>query len=176
MHDAVAAELWKQRRVMLSGPLDHTAAIDLAAKLMALDGSSDADVDLIINSPGGPTGAVSTVLDVIATMQADVNGICIGGAEGTAAILLACCTGVRRAAPHARLNVQCDQRRTIEGSSSSIENEMAAITAERERLIGALARATGQPPEAITIAIERSEIMNADQAVEFGLVDHAVVR
>src|SRR5918995_1279694 len=57
--------LFDRRTVLVSGSLDHDAASVLCAQLMALDGGTDRDVTVIINSPGGPLAEVSAILDVI---------------------------------------------------------------------------------------------------------------
>ena len=83
------------------GPLDGELVNGVAAELMALDGRSADDVELVINSDGGPPADVVVLLDVIGAMRAPVVTTCMGRAKGTAAVLLACGTG--RRASHAEL-------------------------------------------------------------------------
>lgn len=47
--------LFEQRMVFLRGALEETTADDLIAQLLALDHDGDADVTLLIDSPGGNT-------------------------------------------------------------------------------------------------------------------------
>ena len=93
--------LFERRTILLSGPLDRAGVMQLCAQLMALDGRSEQDVELIINSTGGPPAEISAALDVIDVMRGRVNTTCVGTAQGTAAVLLVCGTGSRRAGRHA---------------------------------------------------------------------------
>ena len=76
---------------------------------MSLDGRSADDVELYINSDGGPLADVLTVLDVVGSMRAAVNARCVGRATGTAAVLLAGASGTRRATAHALISLRCEQ-------------------------------------------------------------------
>ena len=99
--DDVETHLFARRRVLLSGVLDGDAANRVAAQLMALDGRSAEPIEIVVNSDGGPIADVLTLLDIVGLMRAPVRTVCVGRATGTAAVLVACGTGGRHAAPNA---------------------------------------------------------------------------
>jgi ATP-dependent Clp protease protease subunit len=155
----------------MSGPLDRDAVTRLCAGLMALDGQSGDDVELVVNSEGGPLAEASAVLDVIELMRAPVNTTCVGAARGTAGIVVACGTGRRRAARHATISLRCDHPESIQGSAADIDRAVRALDAMRHRMHEALVAATGQPPETIAAEIEHGAIHDAPAALALHLID-----
>src|SRR4051812_12030647 len=137
--------LFEARRVLLGAPLDAAAATAVAAELMSLDGRSDRVIELLVNSPGGPVDEVFAVLDVIALARAKVDVTCFGRALGTAAIVLAGGTGVRRATPNATISLRYEQATSTVDSASQAEQRAAHGRRVRERLRDILEAATGMP-------------------------------
>jgi len=163
--------LFDRRTVMVSGALDHEAASTLCAQLMALDGESIRDVDVILNSPGGPLDEVSAVLDVIGLMRATVNTTCIGTAKGTAGIVLACGTGRRRAAPNATISVRCERAQPSSGTADDLARRAAEDETLRRRLHEALVAATGQPAATLANEFDHGGVHGASEAQALGLID-----
>jgi len=163
--------LFDRRTVMVSGPLGHDAASRLCAQLMALDGHSADDVDLIVNSPGGPIDEVVAVLDVIDLMRAKVNTACIGRARGTAGIVVAHGTGRRRAGPNATISLRCDAPAPTEGTADDLAQAAAELESLRRRLQDVLVRATGQAAAAVANELVHGAVHEAADALALGLID-----
>lgn len=161
--------LFDRRTVLVTGPLDRGAANRICAALMALDASSTRDVEVVINSPGGPLVEVTSVLDVIDLMQAPVNTTCVGAARGTAAIVLACGTGRRRAAPSATISLHCDHPESLTGPTSDIVRQAEELRATRARLAAALVTATGT--DGIGEELDSGRIHDPTGAQAVGLID-----
>lgn len=87
--------LWErlrdQRRILVSGRLEERTVTDLAAQLMAFDGSSSRDVEMTVTSSGGSLGAIFPLLDVVGLMRARVNVTAIGSVHATAVGLVTTC-------------------------------------------------------------------------------------
>jgi ATP-dependent Clp protease protease subunit len=62
----------------------------------------------------------------------------------------------------------------VRGQASDIEIEAEEIIKMRERVNRMISRETGQPYEKIVKDTERNFWMNAEQAVEYGLVSRIV--
>jgi ATP-dependent Clp protease, protease subunit len=159
------------RRVVVSGPLDTGTVVRVAAELMELDGRSAADVELVINSDGGRLADVLGLLDVIAAMRARVDTACMGRATGTAAVLVACGTGRLRAGPHAMMSLRHRVPEQLAGSSAALRAQLEDLDHVRRRVVAALARATGRPPEELERDLNAGPTMDREQAVEAGLLD-----
>jgi ATP-dependent Clp protease, protease subunit len=168
--------LYERRRVLLGGPLDAAAATAVAAELMSLDGRSGRDIELLVNSPGGPLDDVFAVLDVITLSRAPVNVTCFGRALGTAAIVLACGTGARRATPNATVSLRCGQDTSIVGSAREAEQRAEHERQVRERVRRILGERTRLPADRIDHALDDGVQLDASGALELGIIDEIVTR
>jgi ATP-dependent Clp protease protease subunit len=141
---------------------------------MALDGRSADDVELILNSPGGPVTEIVAVLDVMNLMRAAVNATCTGMAQGTAAALIACATGRRRAGPNARLQLRLADEHSITGSAADLNNRAEQLAVCRRQVADALCRASGQPADVVERELDSGGWHDAVAACEIGLIDEVV--
>jgi ATP-dependent Clp protease protease subunit len=169
--DDPAEELFARRRVLISGPIDAGTANRVMAELMALDGRSADRVELVVNSDGGRLADVVPVLDVIGLMRAPVRTVCIGRAIGTAAVLIACGTGGRRSAAHARISLRQVEPAGVEGSSRDLRWQLDELELLRRQVLGALARATGRPLDELAEELDHGELLDPEQAAASGLID-----
>lgn len=168
---AVRERLAEQRTVLVSGRLDGDAVTRLTAELMALDGMSSRDVELVVNSGGGPLSDVLPLLDVLDLMRARVNVTCIGAVSGTAVALVAAGTGHRRAAPHARFSLRGDQEQRIEGTTSDIVRRAEELAEIQRQYVVALAAATGQQEDFLARELDTGGVHSANEAVALGIID-----
>lgn len=164
-------QLAAQRRILVSGPLDLETVTGLSAQLMAFDGASSRDVEIVINSAGGPMAEIFAVLDVLGLMRARTNVTVIGLAAGTAVALVAGGNGERRAAPHASLSLRCGDEQRIEGTTGDIVRQAEEMTNLRGRYLRALAKATGQDEQFLAVEIDRGAQRTATEAKELGILD-----
>jgi ATP-dependent Clp protease protease subunit len=159
------------RRVFVSGSLDTDTVVRVAAELMELDGRSADDVELVINSDGGPLADVLGLVDVIGSMRAKVDTVCMGRATGTAAVLVTCGTGRRRAGPHATISLRHRVPEQLEGSSAALRAQLDDLDHLRRQVIAAVARATGRPNDEIEHDLDAGPLLDRDQATAAGMLD-----
>ncbi len=160
------------RRVVVSGPLDTETVVRVAAELMELDGRSGSDVELVVNSDGGRLADVLGLLDVIGSMRAKVNTACMGRATGTAAVLLACGTGRRRAGPHATISLRHRVPEQVEGASSAaLRAQLDDLDHVRRQVVTALAGATGRPTDELDQDLDAGPLLDREQATAAGILD-----
>lgn len=164
-------QLRARRRVLVSGTLDAEAVTGIAAELMALDGRSADDVELIVKSDGGPLAEVLVLLDIIGSMRAKVATSCLGRARGTAAVLVAAGTARRRAAPNAMLTLRCEHTEQVEGPTDEVRHRLEELVMVRRQVVALLARATGRPADELDDAIDHGSVLDATGAKDVGLVD-----
>lgn len=169
-------QLLDQRRILVSGVLDHSATSEIAAMLMTLDGRSAEPVELVVSGPGGPVADVLALLDIIELMRAPVATTCLGAATGTATALIASGTGGRRASARATLSLRCDDAQHFDGHPVDVATRAEEAVATRERLVTALVNATGQPAERIGRELDRGRSLDAAAALEMGLIDEITGR
>lgn len=164
-------QLFARRRVLVSGSLDHATATGVVAELMALDGRSADDVELLVNSDGGPLGAVLAILDVMGVMRATINTRCIGRAKGTAAVLLACGPGVRRCSAHAVITLRSTADHQVHGRPEELRSQLDELELVRRHVVEALATRTGRAETELSSQLDDGPLLDSRGARAHGLVD-----
>jgi ATP-dependent Clp protease protease subunit len=173
---APTERLLQRRTILVSGLLDHDAVSTLCAQLMSLDGRSADDVELLVSSDGGPVDAIVAVLDVLDVMRARVNVMCTGRARGTAAVLVACATGTRRAGRHATLSLRLpgDTGDAGDAGGRELAGRLEETVLVHRTLVASVMRATGRSADAVEAELDHGGVLAPEAAVAFGLVDTVV--
>jgi ATP-dependent Clp protease protease subunit len=170
----IYSRLLKDRIIFLGTGIDDAVANSIIAQLLFLDQDSDKDILLYINSPGGVVTAGLGILDTMNYVKADVATICIGQAASMGALLL--CSGAkgkRSILPNSRVLIHQPLGGT-RGQASDIEIHANEIIRLKKRLNGIMAAATGKDIEQIKLDTDRDNIMDAEEAVAYGLVDEII--
>lgn len=171
----IYSRLLKDRIIFLGTPINDDIANLIMAQLLHLEGEDpDKDINLYINSPGGSVTSALGIFDTMTFIKPKVSTICMGQAASAAAILLAAGEkGKRFALPHARVLIH-QPHGGAEGQSTDIEIAAREVQRIRDLLDKILADATGQPQTKITEDTDRDFIMNADEAVKYGIIDRVL--
>ena len=175
----IYSRLLEDRIIMIGTSInDDVVANIVTAQMLFLEGKDpDADIVLYINTPGGSVSAGLAIYDTMQYIKADVQTWCLGRAYSMGAILLAAgAPGKRYALPHAKALIHQPMATGIAGQASDISIHAKEILHERDRLYALLAKHTGQNVEKISADADRDFYMTADQALEYGLVDHVVAQ
>ncbi|GAB2965192.1 ATP-dependent Clp protease proteolytic subunit [Streptomyces pseudoechinosporeus] len=171
------SKLLEERIVFLGTPIDDTSANDVMAQFMHLEYQSpDRDISLYINSPGGSFSAMTAIYDTMRFITCEVETVCMGQAGASAAVLLAAgAPGKRSALPGARVLIhQPALPEPVQGQTSDLAIQAEELMRTRRLLEEMLARHTGQSQERISEDIERDKILEAPQALEYGLIDRII--
>ena len=168
----IYSRLLNERIVFLGSVIDDMIANLVIAQLLHLESEdSDKDISLYINSPGGSVTAGLAIYDTMQYIRSDVSTICIGQCASMAAVLLAAgAAGKRFALPNSRVLIHQPWGGT-QGQASDIEIQAREMRRTRETLDRILSKHTGQPTEKIHVDTERDNIMTAEEATAYGLVD-----
>jgi ATP-dependent Clp protease protease subunit len=166
------SRLLSGRIIFLGTPVDDTSANLVMAQLIHLESEDpDKDINLYINSPGGSVTALLGIYDTMRYIRPDVSTICLGWAASAAAVILAAgATGKRYALPHSTILLH-QPSGGAQGQSADIEIQAREILRLRALVNEILARHTGQSVEKVTRDTDRDFILDAGQALEYGLVD-----
>ncbi|KUN96825.1 ATP-dependent Clp protease proteolytic subunit [Streptomyces caeruleatus] len=168
------SKLLEERIVFLGTQIDDISANDVMAQFMYLEHRDpDRGISLYINSPGGSFSAMTAIYDTMRYVTCDVETICLGQAGSAAAVLLSAGTpGKRFALPGARVAIrQPGLPEPVEGQASDLAIQADELTRIRTRLEDMLALHTGRGREQVSEDIERDKLLNAREALEYGLVD-----
>ncbi|HEY3006264.1 MAG TPA: ATP-dependent Clp protease proteolytic subunit [Kribbellaceae bacterium] len=173
----VYSHLLAERIVYLGTELDDGAANALIAQILHLESlSTDSEINLYINSPGGSMTAMFAVYDTMQFVRSPIATTCVGQACATAAILLAAgAPGRRSLLPHSRVLLH-QPSASGQGAIPDLilqADEVVRLRGEAELV---LAEHTGQSTEQLRIDTDRDRIFTPRAAVEYGLVDQIVTR
>lgn len=172
----IYSRLLKENIIFLGTPIDDQVANLIIAQMLFLASEDpEKDISLYINSPGGSITAGLAILDTMNLIEPDIVTYCVGQAASMGAVLLACgAKGKRYSLPHSRILIHQPSMSGLGGQAADIDIYAREILRMREILNGVLADATGQTVEKIARDVDRDYIMEAEQAVEYGIVDKII--
>ncbi|WP_420590911.1 ATP-dependent Clp endopeptidase proteolytic subunit ClpP [Bacterioplanoides sp.] len=168
----IYSRLLKERVIFLVGPVeDHMANLVVAQLLFLESENPDKDIHLYINSPGGSVTAGMSIYDTMQFIKPDVSTMVIGQACSMGAFLLAAgAPGKRFSVPNSRVMIH-QPSGGAQGQATDIQIQAQNIQNTKEQLNRILASHTGQSYETIAADTERDNFMDAQTAMEYGLID-----
>ena len=164
--------LLKERIVFLGTPITDQIANLILAQLLYLEREDvDRDINLYINCPGGVISAGLAIYDTIQLIRPEVSTICVGLAASMGTLLLtAGAKGKRYALPNATIHMH-QAVGGAQGQAADIEIAAREIMRLQDTIRNILAKHTGQTIEKIAHDTDRDFFLDAEHAVEYGLVD-----
>ena len=169
----IYSRLLKDRIIFLTGPVDDGMASVITAQLLFLESENPKkEIYMYINSPGGVVTSGMAIYDTMQYIKSPVSTVCIGQAASMGSLLL--CAGhkdMRVALPNARVMVH-QPSGGFRGQASDIQRHAADIQALKKRLNEVYVKHTGNKYATIEKTLDRDFFMTADEAKEFGIVDH----
>ncbi len=170
------SRLLKENILFLGTPIDDTIANLVCAQLIHLESENpDKDINIYINSPGGDITALFAIYDTMQFIKNEIATICLGQAASAAAVLLAAGTkGKRLALPHSRILLHQPYGQVGYGQVTDLEIAAKEIFRMRDLLEEILAKHTGQPIDRIHADTDRDFVMEANEAVAYGIIDEVI--
>lgn len=170
----IYSRLLKNRIVMLSGEVNDVLASNIVAQLLYLDSINHDDISLYINSPGGSITAGMAIYDTMNFIKSDVSTICIGMAASMGAFLLSSGTfGKRFALPNSEIMIH-QPLGGAQGQATEIQIAAEHILKIKKRLNLILAKNTKKSLKTVERDTERDHFLDADEALEYGLIDKII--
>jgi ATP-dependent Clp protease, protease subunit len=165
--------LLKDRIIWLGSEVRDENANEIAAKLLLLAAEdSKKDIFLYVNSPGGSITAGMAIYDTMQFVPNDIVTVGIGMAASMGQLLLTAGTkGKRYITPNARVLLH-QPHGGFGGTASDIQTQAQLILDMKKRLAEITAAQTGKSVEQINADGDRDRWFNAQEALEYGFVDH----
>ncbi len=171
------ARLLAQRKLFIEGEItSETACAFVRQVMILLQEDAEKPIDVFINSPGGEVNAGLVIYDTIKSLSVEINLYCIGLCASMAAIILAGGSKNHRfLLPHSKTMLHEPLIPSgVGGSATSIQRTAESIMETKRITVELLAHDTGRSVEEIEKAIAFDNYMNAQEALDFGLVDEIV--
>lgn len=169
----VYSRLLSERIIFLGTEIDDGVANVVMAQLFHLEGeSSDREISIYLNSPGGSFTSLMAIYDTMQFVAAPISTYCVGQAASTAAVLLAAGDPGRRfVLEHSRVLLGQPATGGSQGTVSDLTlqaKEMLRIRAQVEEV---LARHTPHDVATLRADMDRDKVFAAQEAVDYGLAD-----
>lgn len=174
----IYSRLLKDNIIFLGRPIDDDMASLVIAQMLFLEAENpEKDIALYINSPGGVVTAGLAIYDTMQYIRPDVATLCVGQAASIAAVLFAAgAKGKRSILPNSRVLIHQPWASGLGGQTSDIEIHAKDMLRLRERLDEILAFHTGKTKDLIHLDTDRDKILEAPEAVAYGLADRVMSR
>lgn len=171
----IYSRMLRERMIFLVGGVDDHTANSIVAQMLFLEAENpDKDINFYINSPGGVVTAGMAIFDTMNFIKPDVSTICMGQACSMGAFLLtAGAKGKRYMLPNARAMIH-QPLGGMQGQATDIEIHAREILKMKARLNEIMAANTGKDIATISRDTERDYFMGAEEARDYGLVDHVI--
>jgi ATP-dependent Clp protease protease subunit len=177
LDDQLASRLLYQRIVVLGSEVDDRVANRLCAQLLLLSAEDPRrDISLYINSPGGSVSAGLAIYDTMQLIPNDVSTLAMGLAGSMGQFLLCAGTpGKRYSLPHAQVLMHQGSA-GFGGTAADVEIYSRQLERTGALLTRLIARHTGKPEETIRQDSGRDRWFSAEEARDYGIVDHILER
>jgi ATP-dependent Clp protease protease subunit len=173
--ESLAEQLsFKSRFVLVFGEINHSVARATCERLIALTQESDAPINMLISSPGGHVESGDAIHDMIRFVRSPVTTIGTGWvASAGTHIFLAVPKNRRVCLPNTRFMIH-QPGGGAGGPATDIAIQAKEILRTRERIARVIAKQTDQPLKKVLIDMERDFWLNADEAIEYGIVSRVI--
>lgn len=177
LDEQLVTRLLYQRIIVLGSEVDDRVANRLCAQLLLLSAEDPrADISLYINSPGGSVSAGLAIYDTMQLIPNDVSTLAMGLAGSMAQFLLCAGTsGKRFSLPHAQVLMHQGSA-GFGGTAADVEIYAAQLERTGALMTRLTAQHTGQPVDKVEADSRRDRWFSAEEALEYGMIDHILER
>jgi len=177
LDDQLISRLLYHRIIVLGSEVNDAVANRLCAQLLLLSAEdSRSDICLYINSPGGSVTAGLAIYDTMRLIPNDVSTLAMGLAASMGQFLLCAGTpGKRFSLPHAQVLMHQGSA-GFGGTAADVEIYAEQLEKTAATMINLIAHHTGQPAEIVERDSLRDRWFSAEEARDYGLIDHIVER
>ena len=177
MTDNVYSSLLAYRIIFLGSEVRDENANAICAQMLLLNAEDPhSDIYLYINSPGGSVDSGMAIFDTMQWISNDVATVAMGLAASMGQFLLSAGTpGKRYALPHSRIMMH-QPSGGLGGTASDIRIQAEQSLHIKKTMAQLIAQHTGQSVEQIEADSDRDRWFTAEQALEYGFIDHVYER
>ena len=168
----IYSRLLRDRIIFLGSAIDDNVANVVVAQLLFLERENpDADISLYINSPGGSVTAGMAIYDTMNYVRCPVRTVCVGLAASMGAFLLmAGEKGKRMALPNSEIMIH-QPSGGAQGQATDVRIQAEWLLKTKQKMNRLMSEMTGKPIEQLELDVERDHFMNAQDALEYGIID-----
>ena len=163
------------RVILIMEDFTPSLAKTVVAKILYFDSINDSDINIYISSDGGQVSSLLSIIDCMKAARCKINIFAVGDNCSAAAVLLACATGKRKIYKHASVMIHEVSGGAI-GKATDMKIDLEHALALQEIIFSMLIEHTKITKEWLDRAGSKDMWLNAEQAVELGIVDEIITR
>lgn len=172
--EPLVQKMLKTRNILLSGEVNKSLAERVVRQLLLLEDDNEEPIKVFIDSPGGDADAGYAIFDMLRFVKPKVYTIGMGLVASAAALILLASPKERRLSlPNAHYLIH-QPLSGMRGVASDIEIHSRELEKLREKINILISEETGQPLEKVEKDTDRDFWMNADDAIEYGLISRVI--
>ena len=173
--DVFAQEFLKTRQILLSGEINKESAENFNKQLLIMESNNrELPVYVYIDSPGGDVSAGFAIYDMIRFVSCPVILIGNGLIASAAALILLSVPKERRVGlPDSEYLIH-QPLSGMKGTATEIQIHAANLAKTKEKLNKIISEATGTDLEKVKADTERDYWLNAEEALEYGLISKII--
>ena len=167
-------KILKTRNILLSGEINKSLGERIIRQLILLEDQGDDPIKVFIDSPGGDADAGFAIFDMMRFIKPEVVIIGMGLVASAAAIILLAAPKERRIAlPNSHYLIH-QPLSGMRGVATEIEIHAKELDKLRRKINGLVSEETGQKLEKVEKDTDRDYWMNAEEALEYGLISRII--
>ena len=172
--EALMEKMLGTRSILLTGQVNKDMAERVARQLIILEASGEEPIKVFIDSQGGDADSGFAIYDMLRFVQPDIYTIGMGlVASAGAIILLGSPKEYRIGLPNSHYLIH-QPMSGITGVATEIEIYAQEIDKMKKKINKLISEETGQPLEKVEKDTDRDYWMNADEAVDYGLINKVI--
>ncbi|MBN2531966.1 MAG: ATP-dependent Clp protease proteolytic subunit [Spirochaetales bacterium] len=168
--DFLALKILKTRTILLSGEINKNLAEKIIKQLLLLEAESDDPIKVFIDSQGGDADAGFAIFDMLRFVKPTVYTVGMGLVASAGSIILLAASKERRTGlPNSHYLIH-QPLSGMRGVATEIEIHAKEIERMRKKINKLIAEETGQSIDKVEKDTDRDYWMNAEEAVDYGLI------
>ena len=163
---------FQNRIITLFGEINEETASVFNSAIRALKRNSNDTITVYINSPGGSVTDGFSMYDTAKASGCNIRTVATGMAASMGAFLLTAMgtKGMRYAQPNSEILLH-QPLGGAQGQASDVRIHAEHVLGIRDKINAHLAKATGKKKSEIEKDTDRDYILEAEEALEYGLID-----
>ena len=170
----IFSRLMADRLLWVAGPVNDQMSTVVQAQLMFLDTTSQEDITMHIDSPGGSVKSGLSMVDVMEYINCDIRTINTGMAASMGSVLLGAGTKGKRMSLKHSTTMLHQSSGGFSGNIQDAEVDWAEWQKVNKELFNLLGSYCGKKPEQVMKDATRDFWLNAEEALEYGIIDEIV--
>lgn len=165
------------RVLVINGEITDELCTQACIALLQLESEdAEADITIMLNSPGGSVQAGFMLIDTIRILKCDVEVICMGLAASMGAMILMAGTGKRQALPHARIMLHQPLGGAPLQQVADFEITAREMSRTKKEIYDFICSCTGKSYSQVSEDCDRNFWLTSEEAAQYGIIDSVVSR